>query len=428
MTVIRPFCGMRPAKQLASSIAALPYDVYTRKEAKNYTLSHPLSFLNIDRPETQFSDDTDMYSQQVYDKANELFENMLADGSFIQDTAPYYYLYALTMNGRTQTGIVGCASIDDYLNGTIKKHENTREEKELDRIRHVDTMSAQTGPIFLTYRPNRSLSQLTTSIRQTNSLYHFTSEDGITHQVWKIDNSKIMEQISDAFSRIEQIYIADGHHRAASAVKVGLKRRKEHPNYTGTEEFNYFLSVLFPSDELKIYDYNRVVADLGGYTWEEVLTEAGRYFTVSDVPESYFDTPTEFSGQTEDFPHPQRKGEIILYGNRRWYLLKIKAENLSGNPVDDLDVSLLQKHFLEPILEIQDPRTDKRIDFIGGIFGVCRLKELVDSGKYTAAFVMYPTSMTELLNVADAGLLMPPKSTWFEPKLRSGLLIHRIER
>lgn len=428
MTVIRPFFGVRPTEALASSIAALPYDVYTRTEAKNYTLSHPLSFLNIDRPETQFSDDTDMYSQQVYDKANELFENMLDNGSFIQDDTACYYLYALTMNGRTQTGLVGCASIDDYLNGTIKKHENTREEKELDRIRHVDTMSAQTGPIFLTYRPDQTLKTITDAIKQTEVLYQFTSEDGITHQVWKISEPETVAQIADAFSRIEQIYIADGHHRAASAVKVGLKRRKDHPDHTGKEEFNYFLSVLFSSDELKIYDYNRVVTDLAGHSWREVLEEAGKYFTISDVPESYFDSQSESSARTESFPHPQKKGEIILYGNNSWYLLNIKPEYLTGNPVDDLDVSLLQQHLLTPVFQIQDPRTDKRIDFIGGIFGVCRLKELVDSGKYAAAFVMYPTSMQELLNVADEGLLMPPKSTWFEPKLRSGLFIHRIER
>lgn len=428
MTVIRPFFGVRPAESLASSIAALPYDVYTRTEAKNYTMSHPLSFLNIDRPETQFSDDTDMYSQQVYDKANELFENMLDNGSFIQDDTACYYLYALTMNGRTQTGFVGCASIDDYLNGTIKKHENTREEKELDRIRHVDTMSAQTGPIFLTYRPDQTLKTITDAIKQTEVLYQFTSEDRITHQVWKISEPETVTQIADAFSRIEQVYIADGHHRAASAVKVGLNRRKDHPDYTGNEEFNYFLSVSFPSDELKIYDYNRVVTDLAGHSWKEVLEEAGKYFTISDVPESYFNSQSESSAQTESFPHPQKKGEIILYGNNNWYLLNVKTEYLTGNPVDDLDVSLLQKHLLTPVFQIQDPRTDKRIDFIGGIFDVCRLKELVDSGKYAAAFVMYPTSMQELLNVADEGLLMPPKSTWFEPKLRSGLFIHRIER
>lgn len=420
MAVIQPFFGVRPAESLASSIAALPYDVYTREEAKVYADAHPLSFLNIDRPETQFSADTDMYSQKVYDKASELFENMLADGSFIQDTTACYYLYALTMDGRTQTGIVGCSSIDDYLNGVIKKHENTREEKEVDRINHVDAMSAQTGPIFLTYRPVQELNKLIDSIKNTAPVYDFTSEDGIRHQVWKMDHVEIIEQISESFSKIEKIYIADGHHRAASAVKVGLKRRSEHPDYDGTEEFNYFLSVLFPEDELKIYDYNRVIKDLAGHSWDEVLDAVSEHFTVSKVPENYIDP--------EGYPHPQKKGEVIMYGNDKWKLLTAKENCYTGNPVSDLDVSLLQEHVLTPVFQIQDPRTDQRIDFIGGIFGVCRLKELVDSGQYAAAFVMYPTSMSELLGVADAGLLMPPKSTWFEPKLRSGLLIHRIER
>lgn len=420
MAIIQPFFGVRPAASLASSIAALPYDVYTREEAKEYANAHPLSFLNIDRPETQFSPDTDMYSQEVYNKASELFERMNADGSFIQDNTVCYYLYSLTMNGRTQTGIVGCSSIDDYLNGVIKKHENTREEKEIDRIHHVDVMSAQTGPIFLTYRPVQKLKELILSVQHTVPVYDFVSEDGIRHQVWKIDQNDTIERISKAFSKIEKIYIADGHHRAASAVKVGLKRRSEHPDYNGTEEFNYFLSVLFPEDELKIYDYNRVIKDLAGYNWSEVFKMISEHFQVSKVPENYLDS--------EGYPHPQKKGEVIMYASGEWKLLTALSECYTGNPVSDLDVALLQEHILTPIFKIQDPRTDQRIDFIGGIFGVCRLKELVDSGEYAVAFVMYPTSMSELLNVADAGLLMPPKSTWFEPKLRSGLLIHRIER
>lgn len=420
MATIQPFFGVRPAEELASSIAALPYDVYTRQEAKAYTLSHPLSFLNIDRPETHFPDDTDMYSQSVYDKAKELFEYMLAEGSFIQDSSSCYYLYALTMNGRTQTGIVGCASIDDYLNGTIKKHENTREEKELDRINHVDTMSAQTGPIFLTYRSRQDLKDFIISIKGTKPLYDFVSEDEIRHQVWKIDNSDTVAQIKDIFSKIDSIYIADGHHRAASAVKVGLKRRQEHPDYSGTEEFNYFLSVLFPENELMIYDYNRILTDLNGLSWDKVLDAISEHYIISKVPEQYIDS--------EGYPHPQKKGEVIMYGNHSWQLLTAKPECYSSNPVKNLDVSILQDRILTPVFNIQNPRTDLRINFIGGIFGVCRLKELVDSEEFAVAFVMYPTSMQELLQVADEGLLMPPKSTWFEPKLRSGLFIHRIER
>lgn len=420
MAVIQPFFGVRPADSLASSIAALPYDVYNREEAKTHTLSHPLSFLNIDRPETQFPDDQDMYSQEVYDKAFELFSNMIDNGSFIQDNSACYYIYSLTMDGRTQTGIVGCASIDDYLNGVIKKHENTREEKELDRINHVDAMSAQTGPIFLTYRPEEDLKILISTVKKSDTLYDFTSEDGITHQIWKIDDIPTVQAISKVFSRIDNIYIADGHHRAASAVKVGLKRRSEHPDYTGTEEFNYFLSVLFPEDELRIYDYNRVIKDLGGHSREEIFEAFSEHFSISDIPENYFDH--------EGYPHPQKKGEIILYSGQNWTLLTVKPDCYTGNPVSDLDVSLLQEHILTPVFQIGDPRTDQRIDFIGGIFGVSRLKELVDSKKYAAAFVMYPTSMQELLHAADEGLLMPPKSTWFESKLRSGLFIHKIER
>lgn len=420
MATIKPFLGVRPTEAFASSIAALPYDVYDRKKAKEYALAHPLSFLNIDRPETQFSDDTDMYSQKVYEKAREIFESMFSEGAFIQDSSACYYLYSLTMNGRTQTGIVGCASIDDYLNGTIKKHENTREEKEIDRINHVDTMSAQTGPIFLTYRSVRRLKDVILSVKQTACIYDFVSEDGIRHQVWKVDDPNTLTTISKSFAEIDHIYIADGHHRAASAVKVGLKRRNNHTSYTGTEEFNYFLSVLFPEDELMIYDYNRVLKDLNGFSWSEVMDAISEYFIISKVPEQYIGC--------DGYPHPQKRGEIILYGNNTWSLLTIKPECYSGNPVKDLDVSLLQELVLTPIFNIQDPRTDSRIDFIGGIFGIGRLKELVDSKQGAAAFAMYPTSMQELLHVADEGLLMPPKSTWFEPKLRSGLFIHKIER
>lgn len=419
MAIIQPFCGVRPAKAYASSIAALPYDVYNRKEAKDHAASRPLSFLNIDRPETQFPDDTDMYSQEVYDKALEIFTKMVKDGSFIQDSSACYYLYALTMNGRTQTGIVGCASIDDYLSGVIKKHENTREEKELDRFRHVDTMSAQTGPIFLTYRPVQELNTLISSIKCMDSEYDFTSEDGIRHQVWVIDSPEVIRKISEIFSRIDHIYIADGHHRTASAVRAGLKRRAEHPEYKGTEEFNYFLSVLFPENELMIYDYNRVVKDFAGHTWDEILKMISEYFIVSEVTDEYLDS--------DGIPHPQKKGEILMYGNSQWKLLTAKSECYTDDPVKDLDVSLLQELVLTPIFNIQDPRTDQRIDFIGGIHGIEHLKNLVDQGQGAIAFAMYPTSMQELLHVADEGLLMPPKSTWFEPKLRSGLFIHKIE-
>lgn len=410
MPTIRPFRCVRPAEDKASSIAALPYDVYNRAEAKQEVIQNPLSFLKIDRAETQFPDDTDMYSQQVYDCARDTLRDMLSDGSFIKDEEPCYYLYALTFDGRTQTGIVGCASIDDYLNETIRRHENTKEEKELDRIRHVDTLSAQTGPIFLTYRPQPELKQITDAAKVATPLYDFTAEDGVRHQVWKITQN--IEAITDIFADIGHIYIADGHHRAASAVKAGLKRRNSHPGHTGDEEFNYFLSVLFPSDELKIYDYNRVVTGWNGYTPNTLLEAIREHFDIKEMPRHR---------------HPSQKGEIAMYIRGKWYLLTAHTDLYTHDPVDDLDVSILQNVILGPLLGIRDPRVDPRIQFVGGIRGLKELIRLVDEGEEKAAFAMYPTSMDELLSVADSGRLMPPKSTWFEPKLRSGLFIHPFE-
>ena len=412
MTIIRPFRGVRPTEDLASSVAALPYDVYNRTEAKAVVEQNPLSFLKIDRAETMFPDETDMYSQAVYEKARDTLAEMIADGTFIKDTQYCYYLYALTMDGRTQTGIVGCASIDDYLNGIIRKHENTREDKELDRIHHVDTLSAQTGPIFLAYRSVPELNQLVAQTREMPSLYDFTSDDGIRHQVWKIDDPSTIEQISRIFRNLSHIYIADGHHRAASAVKTGLKRRQEHPDYDGTEEFNYFLSVLFPAEELHIYDYNRVITGFNGHPFDELLSLIGEHF---DIEENCS-------------PHPQKKGEISMYGNGKWYQLTAQPSLYTNDPVDSLDVSVLHNAILDPILGIKDEKTDSRIRFVGGIRGLEELVRLVDQEEEAIAFAMYPTSMEELLTVADAGRLMPPKSTWFEPKLRSGLFIHEFER
>lgn len=414
MAVIRPFQGVRPAKELASSIAALPYDVYDREEAREVVDKNPLSFLKIDRAETQFTPDTDMYSQPVYDRARDTLEEMIQDGSFVRDEDPCYYIYALTMNGRTQTGLVGCASIDDYMENRIKKHENTREDKELDRTRHVDTLSAQTGPIFLAYHARPELDTMIAAVKLTAPLYDFTSEDSVRHQVWKISSTEDITQIAHIFEGIDNIYIADGHHRAASAVKAGLKRRKEHPGFSGEEEFNYFLSVLFPAEELHIYDYNRVVADLNGYAFDDFLDLLRSGFDITDMG--------------HEVCRPACKGEIGLYGNGRWYRLTANPHLFSEDPVNRLDVSILQNVVLGPLLNIRDPKTDSRIRFVGGIRGLDVLAEAVDKAGDGAAFAMYPTSMEELLAVADAGLLMPPKSTWFEPKLRSGFFIHQFER
>ena len=409
MTMIRPFCGIHPAPSLAAAIAALPYDVYHRAEATEIVQKNPYSFLKIERAETQFPPDTDMYSEEVYCRARDTFHAMLSDGSFVQDDTQCFYLYALTMENRTQTGIVGCASIDDYLNSTIRKHENTRAEKELDRIRHIDTLSAQTGPIFLAYRRNPELHQIIRQYKCTHPLFDFVSEDGIRHQIWKIADKNICGKISAIFETIHSVYIADGHHRAASAVKVGLKRRKEHPDYTGSESFNYFLSVLFPADELKIYDYNRIVEDRNGYSTNELLAALQKDFHITENKCAV------------------SKGSFSMYCDGIWYQLTAKQHLYTSDPVNDLDVSILQNAILQPLLGIEDPKTDSRIQFVGGIYGLKKLIQLVDEKPERLAFAMHPTSMDELFTVADANRLMPPKSTWFEPKLRSGLFIHKIE-
>ncbi len=413
MAQIKPFLAVRPTEELADRVAALPYDVYNRQEAKQEVLREPVSFLKIDRAETQFSDDVDTYADCVYEKARELFQQMEAEGTYISDNDSSYYIYQLTMDGRKQTGIVACASVDDYLNNVIKKHENTREEKEQDRIRHVDTLGAQTGPIFLAYRSQKVINDVVESvITQEKALYDFTAVDGIGHAVWKIADTDKVAAIQQAFAAIDDIYIADGHHRAASAVKVGLKRRNENPDYDGTEEFNFFLSVLFPDDQLMIMDYNRCVKDLNGLSTEEFLKNAGEIFAVEKL------------GQ--EATAPSAKGEFTMYLEGDWYLLKASQEMLSiEDAVEALDVSILQNYLLKPVLGIEDPRTDNRIDFVGGIRGLKELEKRAESDM-KVSFAMYPTSIGELFAVADAGLLMPPKSTWFEPKLRSGLFVHKI--
>ncbi|MDO5520165.1 MAG: DUF1015 family protein [bacterium] len=412
MANIKPFACVRPNKEVASQVAALPYDVYNREEAKEAVKGNPRSFLNIDRAETQFDDSIDIYAPQVYQKAKELLDRWMADKTLITDEEKCYYIYQLIMDGRTQTGIVACSSIDDYQNNIIKKHEKTREEKEIDRINHVDICNAQTGPIFLAYRANETINRIVSKQIEKTPLYHFISEDRITHNVWKIEEKEDIDAICTAFSKINQIYIADGHHRAASAVKVGLKRRQENPEYTGNEEFNYFLSVLFPDEQLKILPYNRAVKDLNGYSKMEFLELVSKSFKVTLMG-------------TEGY-QPTTKGTFGMYLDEQWYELTAKNRiTAQKDPVKSLDVAILQDYLLHPILGIDDPRTDKRIDFIGGIRGLSELERRVRKDS-RVAFSMYPTSIEELFAVADAGLLMPPKSTWFEPKLRSGLFIHKL--
>lgn len=410
MALIKPFECVRPNEKDAARVAALPYDVYNRQEAVCEVKREPLSFLKIDRAETQFDDSTDTYAPEVYAKAKELFEEALADKTFITDTDKTYYIYALTMDKRTQTGIVACASIDDYLNNVIKKHENTRADKEVDRITHVDTLSAQTGPIFLAYRADSVINDAVKKTKENKALYDFISPDGIRHQVWKMTDITLVENVRKAFEGIDSVYIADGHHRAASAVKVGLKRRQENPGYTGNEEFNYFLSVLFPDEELMILPYNRVVKDLNGYTQEEFLNKIKEKFDIAESDKQV---------------SPDKKGTFGMYLGEKWYKLTAHKDIMSDDSVDGLDVAVLQDNLLAPVLGIGDPKTDKRIDFVGGIRGLSELEKRCRED-CVVAFSMYATSIAELFAVADAGKLMPPKSTWFEPKLRSGLFIHRI--
>lgn len=411
MADVRPFRCVRPNQEVVSFVAALPYDVYDRKEAKAAVKKNPRSFLAIDRPETQFGDEMDMYDQQVYARARQMLDQWLEEGIFLADETDCYYVYELIMDGRSQTGIVACAAVADYLNQVIKKHENTREEKEQDRIRHVDATDANTGPIFLAYRSRQELNTLVAHICRTAPLYDFTAEDGVTHRVWRVADGAAIRRITALFAEIPALYIADGHHRAASAVKVGLKRRQEQPDYDGTEPFNFFLSVLFPDEQLKILPYYRAVKDLGKLSSEEFLNEVAMRFTVENLGKEPY--------------QPEQKASFGMYLDGAWYRLTPRAGLVPEDLTGSLDVSVLQNGLLAPVLGITDPRTDGRLSFIGGIRGLKELERLVDGGM-AAAFSLYPTSIRELFDVADAGLLMPPKSTWFEPKLRSGLFIHKL--
>lgn len=412
MATVKPFCCVRPDQKVVSRVAALPYDVYNREEAKAAVAANPLSFLNIDRAETQFPDDISLHDPLVYEKARELLDGWIADGTLATDETECYYIYELTMGGRTQTGIVACASVDDYMEHIIKRHESTREEKELDRICHVNVTDAHTGPIFLAYRSDETLNQMVALACREAALYDFTADDGVRHRVFRAAGQELVAGIEERFAKIPALYIADGHHRAASAVKVGLMRRDAQPYYTGKEPYNYFLSVLFPDDQLMIMPYHRVIRDLNGYSKEAFMREVSARFAVSPLGNVQY--------------QPEEKRRFGMYLDGCWYALRVRQELVQeDDPVRGLDVSILQDVLLGPVLGIKNPRTDQRIDFIGGIRGLSELERRV-SEDMEVAFSMYPTSIQELFAVADDGFLMPPKSTWFEPKLRSGLFIHRL--
>ena len=438
MATIKPFVCIRPNEEVVREVASLPYDVYDRKEAKEKVAGHPLAFLNIDRPETMFDDDVDMYSQVVYDKARQTLESQISDGTYVTDECRSLFIYeqtveessSLTMlHGRSQTGIVCCCLVDEYVDGTIKKHENTRADKEEDRIRHIDTLSAQTGPIFLAYRNKEKIDDTVSEVKKSPALYDFVSDDGIRHRVWRVCDGDIISRLTGAFESVPHLYIADGHHRAASAVKVGLKRRaqmdggmaatdmacdtaldSDDSQGSTTREHDLFLAIVFPDSDLNILPYNRAVKDLHGLTEDEFMARVAEHFEIKAMGDATYEA--------------RSPRQIGMYIGRTWY--ELKAKHIPQGVVESLDVSILQDSILSPILGIEDPRTDSRITFVGGIRGSKELVRLVDSGDYAVAFAMYPTTMGQLLSVADADLLMPPKSTWFEPKLRSGIFIHGI--
>lgn len=410
MVQIRKFSAVRPMNELADRVAALPYDVYSVEEAKREIEKEKYSFLKVDSPIATLPDGTDEKSQEVYNRAKQNFDEM-KENILIKDEKANLYLYELTFEGRRQLGLVCCVSIDDYLDDTIKKHENTRTEKEDDRIKHIDVLDANTGPIFLIYDDRIKINSILEDIVSSVPEINFTTSDDVTHRVWTIKNEAIIKTLESEFEKVNNLYIADGHHRAAAAVKVAEMRRLENPNYTGEEEFNFFMSILYPKSQVKIYDYNRVVKDLNGLSDNDFIETIKKDFYIENVDK-------EFA--------PKENGEFGMYINGEWYKIKLKNNIESTSVIDKLDVSILQNKVLDNILGIKDPRTDDRIDFIGGIRGIKELERRVDEDM-KVAFALYPTSLKELMNIADLGEVMPPKSTWFEPKPRSGLFIHELK-
>lgn len=415
MITLKAFKALRPRADIVQKVAELPYDVMNSKEAKEIAKGNKYSFLHVDKAEIDLDENINLYDREVYIKANENLQNMIDSKVLIQDEKENLYIYRLIMNGKSQVGIVACTSIDDYINNKIKKHEHTRKDKEQDRINHVDFCDANTGPIFLTYKYNDKIDNLINTWIQKEPVYDFTAEDGVKNTVWVVNDEETINNICNLFKDVDSLYIADGHHRAASAVKVALKRREENPNYLGSEEFNFFLSVIFPHSHLNIIDYNRIVKDLNGLSNEEYMNKVLEKFNIDIC-----------KGQG---PYkPSSKHNYGMYLNGRWYRLTAKEGTYDPlDPVERLDVSILQNNLLDPILEIKDPRTDNRIDFVGGIRGLKELEHRIDEKNAGVAFSMYPTTLEDLMNIADAGEVMPPKSTWFEPKLRSGLFIHKLK-
>ena len=412
MVKVKPFKGVRPSLELAPKVISPPYDVLDSDEARAMAAGNPYSFLHVNKPEIDLDPSIDLYDEQVYQKGKDNLERFIRDGILVQDGERHFYIYRQVMNGHEQTGVVGCASADDYMEDRIKKHEFTRKDKEEDRIKLTYVQNANAGPVFLTYQADAGIDQMVANIAGTTPDYDITTDDGVRHVLWVVKEPELIGALESAFGDIPHVYVADGHHRSASGAKVRDWRKKENPNHTGDEEYNFFLAVFFPHDQLAIMAYNRVVKDLNGRSKGDFLAEIGEKFAV------------EKTGQKE----PAGVHSYCMYLDGEWYTLTAKPAIINeGDPVKSLDVSILQENLLAPVLGIGDPRTDKRVNFVGGIRGTGELEKLVDSGRYAVAFSMYPTSIEQLMSIADAGEVMPPKSTWFEPKLRSGLIVHLLD-
>ncbi len=413
MAIFRPFKAFRPKPEYAAEVASKPYDVLNSDEARLEVKGHPYSFLRVGKPEVDLDPSIDLYDPRVYQKGKENLQKLISEDILVEDDAPCYYVYAQTMFSRTQYGLVGCASVDDYWNDVILKHEKTRKDKEEDRCEHVRITNAHTGPIFLTYKDNSEIDNIVSRIILSEPDNDLIAIDGIRHQTWLIKDENDINKIQSVLENVDKFYVADGHHRSAAAGIVGRERQAANPNHTGDEEYNFFLAVLFPASHLYIMDYNRVVKDLNGLTNDEFFTKMNDLFDLKEVDGQY---------------KPTAKGKLGLYFDKKWYELTIKEHLFhKEDPVENLDVAILQNNVLAPVLGIDDPRTSKRIDFVGGIRGLDELEKRVNSGEMKLAFAMFPTSIDELMAIADAGKIMPPKSTWFEPKLRDGLFVHFLD-